>query len=330
MTPVNFGRILVVRMRNVNNKWRIASALAVLALLIGPGAPYIGAEILLRQHGARVLPPPGLQLRGRWFDDYFVIEEIDATTFAIGEPRYYQGNYSYLIVGSDHALLFDAGTGNRDIVPVVRSLTALPVTVIPSHLHFDHVGALGRFERTALPDFVSLRERASGGWLRLHRYEFLGFADSLPEPRFHVDEWWPADAVVELGGRRLQLIAVPGHTPTSVALYDAGRRQLFAGDFIYPAALYVFLPGSSRSSYLETTRRLLGTLDPATRILAAHVADDPSVIAAPVLEVEDLRALEAALLRIDVGDARSSGFYPREFPVRGTISVATGFPWNNR
>ena len=293
-------------------------------------APYIGAEVLLRQHGARVQPPPKQPLRGRWFDDYFVIEEIDATTFAIGEPRYYQGNYSYLIIGSDHALLFDAGTRSRDIVPVVRSLTTLPVTVLPSHLHFDHVGALGRFEHTALLDAPDLRSRAGSGVLALRRYEFLGFADSLPQPGITVDQWWAAGEMVELGGRRLQVMWMPGHTPTSVGLYDAGRRALFAGDFIYPGELYAFLPGSSRADYLATTRRLLSTLDPATRIYTAHMADDPPVIGAPVLEMSDLRALERTLVAIESGQARSTGWYPRVFPVRGPISFATGFRWNNR
>jgi hydroxyacylglutathione hydrolase len=305
-------------------------ATAATLVLLAIFAPYVGAEYLLRRHGLLIGPVPTQPVRGQWIDDYFLVERIDATTFAIGEPRYYDGNYSYLIVGDARALLFDGGTGNRDIVPVVRSLTALPVTVIPSHLHHDHVGAFGRFERTALPDFASLRSRASGGWLRLHRYEFLGFADSMPVPSIHVDEWWRAGSTIDLGSRRLQLIAVPGHTPTSVALYDADRRQLFAGDFIYPAALYAFLPGSSRRAYLETTRRLLATLDPATRIFAAHLTDDPAVIAAPVLEVGDLRALEAALVKVTAGDAQASGFYPREFPVRGLITLATGFPWNNR
>ncbi|MBS0388966.1 MAG: MBL fold metallo-hydrolase [Proteobacteria bacterium] len=306
----------------------VAAALAALAM--AGWAPYLAAEIQLRQHGALVGPAPRLPVQGRWFDDYFVVEPIDADTFAIGEPRYYQGNYSYLVVGTDRALLFDAGTGNRDIVPVVRSLTRLPVTVLPSHLHFDHVGALGRFDRTALLDTAALRSRARAGQLELQRYEFLGLADSLAAPRFKVDEWWPAGKRIELGGRTVQLLATPGHTPTSVALLDADRRLLFAGDFIYPGELYAFLPGASRSAYLATTRQLLATLDPATRIYCAHMADAPEAIAAPLLGVADLHALESTLVAIDRGEAKSSGFYPRVFPVRGPISFATGFAWNNR
>ena len=293
-------------------------------------APYAAAEYLLRQHGPLVGPVPGSPVRGRWAGDYFLVETIDATTFAIGEPRYYQGNYSYLIVGTDRAVLFDAGTGNRDIVPVVRSLTALPVTVIPSHLHFDHVGALGRFEHTALPDMPVLRTRAADRGLTLGRYEFLGLADRLPAPRFAVDEWWAAGQTIDLGDRRLQVVLLPGHTPTSVGLYDADRRMLFAGDFIYPGELYAFLPGASRAAYLATTRRLLALLDPATRIYAAHMADAAPVIAAPVLEIADLWALEHALVAIESGAAASSGWYPRIFPVRGPITFATGYSWNNR
>jgi glyoxylase-like metal-dependent hydrolase (beta-lactamase superfamily II) len=269
-------------------------------------------------------------VRGRWFDDYFIVETIDATTFAIGEPRYYQDNYSYLIVGAQRAVLFDAGTGNRDLVRVVRSLTTLPVTVIPSHLHFDHVGALGRFDHTALVDLPSLRTRVDDGTLKLGRYEFLGTADGLPPPRFAVDAWWFPGTDIDLGGRRLRVLHTPGHTPTSVSLYDAERHWLFAGDLIYPGRLYAFLPGASRRAYLQTTRQLLAMLDPGARIYTAHVADDPVIIAAPVLEVADLRALEATLLAIDGGTAVSTGFYPRIFPVRGPITFATGFAWNNR
>jgi hydroxyacylglutathione hydrolase len=309
-----------------------AAAIGLMAAFAASLAPYISAEYMFDVRGGvpSVLPKPSAPLSGRWVDDYFVVEPIDSATFAIGEPRYYQGNYSYLILGDRRAILFDAGSGLRDIVPVARALTSLEITVIPSHLHFDHVGALGRLDRTALIDDPSLRARIVDSRLTLRRYEFLGFADRRQNPTFRVDEWWPADSMVDLGGRKLRVLATPGHTPTSISLYDEDSGELFAGDYIYPGELYAFLPGASRSAYLATTRRLLATLQPTTRIFAAHM-DDPTVaVKAPVLEVGDLSALARALERIDQGTPASSGFYPRVFSVTDSIKFATGWPWNNR
>jgi glyoxylase-like metal-dependent hydrolase (beta-lactamase superfamily II) len=314
---------------------RVLFALAVLVVAIVAAvwfAPYVWPELEYQLHGVEpaVLPKPAGAVAGHWHDDYFLLEEIDPTTLAIGEPRYYQGNYSYLIIGRERALLFDAGTGTRDIVPVVRSLTALPVTVIPSHLHFDHVGALGRLDRTALLDAPALRARMHDSRLTLKRYEFLGFLEDLAPPTFRVDEWRAADSTIDLGERRIRVLSTPGHTPTSVSLFDEQRHQLFVGDFLYPGALYAFLPGASRGAYLATARRLLAMIDPGTRIFTAHMAEPPTPVRAPVLEVADLRALEATLVAIEQGKLQSTGFYPRVFPVRGVVTFATGFPWNNR
>jgi hydroxyacylglutathione hydrolase len=311
---------------------RACLAVAICLALAATYAPYLYAEYLFDLHGKvpTVLPKPSIPVTGRWVDDYFVVETLDPTTFAIGEPLYYQGNYSYLILGARQAILFDAGTGLRDIVPVVRSLTSLPVTVISSHLHFDHVGALGRFDRTAVLDAPALRARTHESRLTLRRYEFLGFADRLATPTFRVDEWWASDARVDLGGRQLRVLATPGHTATSVSLYDESRHQLFAGDFIYPGELYVFLPGASRSAYQATTTRLLSIIDPATQIFAAHMQDSAAAVKAPVLDVADLLALQASLAAIERGTLASGGFYPRIFPVRGSITFATGWAWNNR
>jgi hydroxyacylglutathione hydrolase len=311
---------------------RLAVGFAAAAVAAALLAPYLWVEYEFDLHGQRPVTQAKSEapLFGRWVDDYFVVEPIDPSTFAIGEPRYYQGNYSYLIIGSQRAVLFDAGSGLRDIVPVVRSLTRLPVTVIASHLHFDHVGALGRFDRTAALADPSLRARVHGSHLTLKRYEYLGFADRLGSLTFPVDEWWTAGSTVDLGGRVLQVLATPGHTPTSVSLYDAQRHQLFAGDFIYPGELYAFLPGASRGAYLATTRALISEVDPATQIYAGHMADSTVAVRAPVLNVTDLRALERTLVAISAGRLASTGFYPRVFPVRGPVKFATGWPWNNR
>lgn len=310
--------------------WALLAVIAIV-ILMAAFAPYVYGEYdATRGHGAIVGPKPSEPVAGRWVDDYFVVESVDSTTYAIGEPRYYQGNYSYLIVGSARAILFDAGTGTRDITPVVRSLTTLPVTVIPSHLHYDHVGALGRFDSTALIDDPSLRARIHDSQLTLGRYEFLGLYDHLESPTFRVDEWWAPGSTVDLGDRKLLVLATPGHTPTSVALYDEARRQLFLGDFMYPGELYAFLPAASRGAYLTTTKRLLATLGPDTRLYTAHMQDPPSPVRAPVLEIADLKALEATLEAIQEGKLSSRGFYPRIFPVRGPITFATGWSWNNQ
>ena len=86
----------------------------------------------------------------RWFDDWFAIENIAPGVHAIGEPRFHQINWNYLIEGQHTALLFDTGPGVRDISEVVRTLTKLPVIALPSHLHFDHTGNLHRFQDIAL------------------------------------------------------------------------------------------------------------------------------------------------------------------------------------
>ena len=133
--------------------------------------------------------------------------------------------------------------------------------------------------------------------------------DRLSPPTFRVDEWWAPGSSVDLGGRSLRVLATPGHTPTSVALYDERRHELFSGDFIYPGELYAFLPGASRSAYLATTRMLLSTIAPDTRILAAHMADPPAPVRAPVLAVADLQRLHDLLEGIGQGSAHSTGFY---------------------
>ena len=258
----------------------------------------------------QVEPRPD-RARGHWVDDYFLVESLDDHTFAIGEPRYYQGNYSYLLIGADRALLFDAGSGLRDIRPVVRSLTTLPVTVLPSHLHFDHVGALGRFERTALADNAHLRERIVAGELTLTRYEYLGALDRQSPPHFRVDDWWRDGEEVELGGRSVTILHTPGHTPTSVSVWEPRIGRLFVGDFLYPGELYAFLPGASLAAYEKTSRRLLWLLPVDVKLYAAHMQEPPAIPMAPVMAYADLQALLGVLASRSAASFDIQGRYPQ-------------------
>lgn len=319
-------------MSTAQHRWILGMLIVLLGVAVtAVYAPYVYFEAYVLRNGRSPSPlPPPSTVAGRWFDDYFVVETLGPSTYAIGEPRYYQGNYSYLLVGERRALLFDGGSGLRDIVPVVRSLTTLPVTVLPSHLHFDHVGSLGRLDRTALVDDPGLKTRLRHGKLRLTRYEFLGAMDRLEEPAFAVDDWVADGEVLDLGGRRLEVWRTPGHTPTSITLWDPQQSMGFVGDLIYPGELYAFLPGASLGDYAATVQRLLRQLPLDARLYAAHMEERPTQAAAPLLHRQDLEALSRTLDGWRQGRLRSTGVYPQVYPVAGPMSLATGFAWNLR
>jgi glyoxylase-like metal-dependent hydrolase (beta-lactamase superfamily II) len=197
-----------------------------------------------------------------WFDDWFAVERLDEQTVAIGEPGYWQFPVSYLILGEDRALLFDSGSGRRDIRPVVEALTGRPVTVTFSHPHFDHVGNHRCFDQIAMFDHPALRQRVVDG----HFTPSLGQHLKLGRPRFEVDEWWAAGETVDLGNRTLEVLHIPGHSPESMALIDRERGQLFLGDFLYNYELYV----EDLDEYLGSSEALLSETEGSETLFGAH------------------------------------------------------------
>ena len=77
--------------------------------------------------------------------DWFEVWEAGDRVLAIYEPKQWQEVISCLVLGTDRALLFDTGMGIASISDVVARLTDLPVTVVNSHSHLDHVGGNAEF-----------------------------------------------------------------------------------------------------------------------------------------------------------------------------------------
>lgn len=266
---------------------------------------------------------PGLH----WFDDYFAVADLGGNEYAIGEPRYGQCNFSYLIVGTEHALLFDTGPGVKDITPVVRSLTNVPILAIPSHLHFDHVGNLSRFSDVGLPDLPALRAQVRDGRFEFVFYQFLGFVEGFPLPSVAVTRWIPPGSDIDLGGRRVRLESVPGHTPDSVVVHDAELDRLFAGDFIYPSQIYAFLPAADLGAYADSADRVARLLDDGSSVYGAHGCDRLPDVGVPLLRRQDVLALAHATRAASDGTANSHGIYPRVIPVNERMTLLAKYPW---
>jgi hydroxyacylglutathione hydrolase len=227
-------------------------------------------------------------------DGYFDVSRIDPVTFAIHEPRYWQRNVMYVLKGETRAILFDTGSGTRDIAWVADKVTKKPMTAVASHMHYDHIGSHASFASVAMIDLPETREQADGeGWYEPPISKSLyGFADG-----FRVTEWWKPGETIDLGGRRIEIVHIPGHSTDSIALVERETGYAFVGDLLYKGTLFANLPGSDVATYLASTRRLLNDYPEIRVVFGAHEE--------AMLKREDLVALEKSLS--DILEKRVTG-----------------------
>jgi glyoxylase-like metal-dependent hydrolase (beta-lactamase superfamily II) len=232
---------------------------------------------------------PRVSVPSNWFEVY----RVDPDVYAIYEPRQWQEVISYLIVGRERALLFDTGMGIAEIAPVVAALTDRPVVVLNSHSHYDHVGGNHAFTRVLSLDLPYTREHARGS----PHAEVAGevapgaLCGALPAgfdtATYHVRPWRITRIVrdgsrIDLGGRSLEVLHVPGHAPDAIALRDLAHGLLFTGDTFYEGPIYVFSPGADFGAYTRSVERLAALAPAPRKLLTAHnvAASDPRFLVA--------------------------------------------------
>lgn len=210
--------------------------------------------------------------------NWFTIEAIDADTWCISEYRHWEEPHCYLLRGTDRAVLIDTGLGVDDLGGVVRSLTQLPVTVLLTHAHWDHLGGLRQFDRFALhpaerswvEDQFPLPLGAVKANLTRERCDFP--PDFRPED-YQVFQGTPARLLeegdqIDLGGRVLTVLHTPGHAPGHCCFYEAERGYLFTGDLLYEGCLDAFYPTTDPVLFRSSVERLRGV--PVRRLLPGH------------------------------------------------------------
>jgi glyoxylase-like metal-dependent hydrolase (beta-lactamase superfamily II) len=229
------------------------------------------------------LPRPGNQRLKRlesvapWFEVY----QVSDGTYALLEPRHYEEVISYLILGDEHAILLDTGMGIGDIRAEAERLTDLPVTVVNSHSHYDHVGDNHRFSEVWAFDDDGEVARIERGLTPAECERFLqpgSYLDLPPSFDPTTYEIRPSPVTrrlchlenIELGGRTLTVHHTPGHSPGSICLLDSRDRLLFTGDTFYPGMLYAHFDDSDFDLYVQSVEYLVGLLDQVSHLCPAH------------------------------------------------------------
>jgi glyoxylase-like metal-dependent hydrolase (beta-lactamase superfamily II) len=251
--------------------------LIAVSLLAMPGetAPATRWCDLLPRPGNKRLPRVDLP------DDWFVVYRASDGVFAIAEPFQFQEVISYLILGSRSALLFDTGLGIGKIGRIVKKLTRLPVTVLNSHTHFDHVGGNADFDRILAMDTDYTRANARGfshekvkGEVEpaaLCRGVPAGFDSAGYRTRAFTPTQFIKDGhTIDLGGRTLTVLHVPGHTPDAIALLDAAAGVLFTGDSFYEGTIWLYVPETDLTAFAASVDRLAALVPSLEKLHPSH------------------------------------------------------------
>jgi glyoxylase-like metal-dependent hydrolase (beta-lactamase superfamily II) len=209
----------------------------------------------------------------KMIDDWYAVEAIDAQTFAINEPKSSQYNTSYLIIGDTGAIMFDAGSGERPVGSrsmreVAQQYTTKPITLILSHFHYDHIYDASTFDGVTLIDRPEIRTGINNSVFTISPWESLDMEWRL----LKVVTIIAAGDVIDLGGRKLDVLNLPGHTTESVVLLDKSRNQVFTGDFVYQhlGGIIAFAPGSDLVAYKANSSWLLQLTNSDTLFFGAH------------------------------------------------------------
>lgn len=167
------------------------------------------------------------------------------------------GVHCFLVEGRDKALLIDTMTGLRGLPAFVATLTDLPVEVALTHGHMDHAGGVFEFGRCYIhpADIPMLDGRtlpARVGYVRgqLPPGEAPEASAFVPDGPV---EFVPLKAgdKLDLGGRALEVLHVPGHTRGSLCYLDTASGDFFAGDACNNNTLLMMDVSATIEEYLE-------------------------------------------------------------------------------
>jgi len=131
----------------------------------------------------------------------------------------------YVVEGKDSALIIDTGYGKGDLKTYVKTLTKLPLIVVNTHGHGDHSGNDSQFSKiyAHAGDF----DMINASFKREKRLKTVLPGEIVAPPALaSIKDGY----VFNLGGRKLEVIEVPGHTHGSICLLDSKNKILFAGD----------------------------------------------------------------------------------------------------
>jgi glyoxylase-like metal-dependent hydrolase (beta-lactamase superfamily II) len=261
----------------------IVAALLALAVSVAGPTPTAAAA----DEGRPWFPYPRAEWAGlpivdvKGADPWFEVHLVRPNVYAIYEPANWQEVISYLLIGKKKALLFDTGMNIGDMKALTDKLTKLPVFVVNSHAHMDHVGCNYEYKEVwGYDDEYGLARASEAGrthdqstfavdpssmwsaWPLPARYSY----DTYAIPAYKVTHWMTDGEKICLGTMTLEVVWSPGHSPDGICLLDREHGLLWVGDVWYNSWLGV----GDLPAYTATAAKLAALTDTVDYVLPSH------------------------------------------------------------
>jgi len=175
-------------------------------------------------------------------NDDIEIRQLDEHTWH-GNGNLCYNESVYLIEGEKSAILIDAGTKIPGLRKIVEGIVNKPVTLVATHVHGDHTGsAIEEWECIWLnaADLVNIPDG----------YKYPGEIKYLKDGQ-----------IFDLGGRTIEVVFTPGHTPGSVTYIDKDKHYGFSGDAFGSGNLLVFTDLSTEIASCKRFQRFIDKYD---------------------------------------------------------------------
>ena len=203
-------------------------------------------------------------------EEIYAVTELEPGIWRIGNSMVFMD----LIIGSNHALLFDTGYGFGSLRDVVRRITDKPLYVVNSHGHVDHACGNEQFGGAYIhPLDMALAMEHNGREMRMAELEtaevpmdfdmdvYLALGTGELKPIGEGDTF-------DLGGLTLQVMHLPGHTAGSIGLWCPERKLLWVGDAMN-CFVWLFLPeAQSLGTYIASLHKAAAL--PFTHMIQSH------------------------------------------------------------
>lgn len=180
----------------------------------------------------------------------------------------------YLVIGKKRAALIDAGYGFMDFRGLIKEVTDLPVSVICTHGHDDHVLGCKWFDTAYLHERDYELCMSNDNEVQLEKQlasrrpsipdidEIVGRQDYLKTSLKNCSFQFVKEGdVFDLGGLTLEVFEIPGHTRGSIGLYCREKKALFSGDAMMKNHILVYAQSLETSEapqyYIRALSKLL-------------------------------------------------------------------------